>query len=251
MKGNIIIGFLLVFFLFVPIEHLFALKKSQKTFRKGWVNDVIHFFLNHLLIKIGLVICIIPIAILLKPFISPALQTAISKQPHWVQFFIALMVTEVFHYLGHRLMHEVPQLWRFHSIHHSIEEMDWLASARLHPVDQIITKTITIIPLYILGFSKATFGIFLSFSIVYALFIHANVKIPMWFLSYFIVTPQFHHWHHSSEQAAHNKNYAGIFPFIDMIFGSFYLPNQMPEKYGVSEPIPNNYLKQMIYPFQN
>lgn len=251
MSGNIVLGFLIVFFLFVPIERIFSLKKSQKIFRKGWFNDLFHFFFNNLLVKAGLVIVLIPLAIILKPWINPNFQASIAALPHYLQFIIALLVAEIFHYWAHRLMHEVPKLWHFHAVHHSIEEMDWLASARLHPVDQVISKAITIMPLYLMGFSKATFGAFLVFSLFYALFIHSNVKVSMGFLRYIIATPEFHHWHHAADKEAHDKNFAGFFPFLDMIFGTFHLPKgRLPEKYGVEEAIPHNYLKQMVYPFQ-
>jgi sterol desaturase/sphingolipid hydroxylase (fatty acid hydroxylase superfamily) len=65
-----------------------------------------------------------------------------------------------------------------------------------------------------------------------------------------ITSPQFHHWHHSNEPEAHNKNFAGELPVLDMLFGTFYLPeNRTPNVYGVSERVPARYLRQMAYPF--
>ena len=61
-------------------------------------------------------------------------------------------------YWGHRLSHTVPFLWRFHAVHHSIEEMDWLAAGRLHPLDQAFTQACAILPLFLLGYSRGVFA---------------------------------------------------------------------------------------------
>ena len=61
---------------------------------------------------------------------------------------LAVALVAVGNYWGHRLTHQVPFLWRFHSVHHSIEQMDWVASGRLHPLDQAFTQAFTIFPLF-------------------------------------------------------------------------------------------------------
>lgn len=251
MKGNLIIAFLVLFFVFVPMERLFALRKDQPIFRKSWFNDVIHFFFNHFLVKAGFAISAFTVAVLLKSAISPKFQAAVAAQPGWLQFIEALLLGEFAHYIAHRMMHEVPALWRLHSIHHSIEEMDWLASARLHPLDQIITKTITIIPLYVMGFTKETFGVYLVLTAFQALFVHANVRFKFGWLRWLIATPEFHHWHHAAEREAYDKNFAGQLPLMDWLFGTLHLPaGRMPAAYGIKDPVPAGYLKQLAYPFR-
>ena len=56
--------------------------------------------------------------------------------------------------LVHRAFHAVPALWRFHAIHHSSIDMDWLAGSRLHIVDVIVTRAIVVLPLFALGFDQ-------------------------------------------------------------------------------------------------
>jgi len=34
-------------------------------------------------------------------------------------------------------MHEILLLWRFHPIHQSAEQIDWLVNSRVHPVDMV------------------------------------------------------------------------------------------------------------------
>lgn len=84
-----------------------------------------------------------------------------------------------------------------------------------------------------------------------AVFDHANVHLPWGPLRYLIVTPDFHHWHHSSEKVAIDKNYAAHFAFIDYLFGTAVKTDrQFPEKYGaVGSRLPDGYLKQQVDPF--
>ena len=58
-----------------------------------------------------------------------------------MQIVAALSITTVGGYAGHRAAHEVPLLWRFHRVHHSIRELDWLAANHLHPLDQIFMRS--------------------------------------------------------------------------------------------------------------
>jgi sterol desaturase/sphingolipid hydroxylase (fatty acid hydroxylase superfamily) len=84
-----------------------------------------------------------------------------------------------------------------------------------------------------------------------AVFNHANVHIGWGPLKYLIVTPDFHHWHHSSDQSALDRNYAAHFAFLDYIFGTAVKTNvKFPEKYGVlGDYMPNGYIKQQAFPF--
>ena len=79
----------------------------------------------------------------------------VSSQPGIVQFLEILVLTDLCQYWIHRAFHRVPLLWRFHEIHHSAETMDWIAGARLHLVDVAVTRGLTYVPIYVLGFDQA------------------------------------------------------------------------------------------------
>jgi sterol desaturase/sphingolipid hydroxylase (fatty acid hydroxylase superfamily) len=129
--------------------------------------------------------------------------------------------------------------------------MDWLAAAHLHPIDQVWTRSCIVLPLFALGFSRATFGGFLAFTTFQAIFVHANVRLTFGPLRWVIATPEFHHWHHANDPAAYNSNFAGEFPWIDALFGTLYLPaGQMPAGYGVDDHQPPGYLAQLAWPFR-
>ncbi|RZK57920.1 MAG: sterol desaturase family protein, partial [Pedobacter sp.] len=142
-------------------------------------------------------------------------------------------------------------LWRFHSIHHSTQNMDWLAGSRTHFIDIFFTRAMTFIPLYVLGFSSTVFNVYIIFIAIHAVLIHANTRINFGPLKYIFTTPQYHHWHHCEDPKYYGHNFASIFPFIDMIFGTYYLPDkQWPAGTGVHEAsYPKGFIKQSIYPF--
>lgn len=85
----------------------------------------------------------------------------------------------------------------------------------------------------------------------YSLCLHANVKLDFGPLSYLLVSPRFHRWHHSDSEAATNKNYAVYFSFFDWIFGTCYLPKgELPYSYGLHQDgIGERFILQMSHPF--
>lgn len=245
-----VVAFLLLWLLFGILEWRFPLHREQKHFRHGWLTDVVHFFCNHILINAGTYAVAILLYVFLHRFVSPSLQLAIRSQPALLQFIEAFFIAQLAFYFVHRLAHKVPWLWRFHAIHHSSKELDWLASARLHPVEMIIVNTAIGMPLLLLGFTKETFGAYLLFGAILPIFNHSNTKFRFSFLNRIIATPEFHHWHHSNDPAARDRNFSG-FPVIDLLFRTYYVPDrEMPKTYGVDEYIPNNYLRQMLFPFR-
>ena len=82
-------------------------------------------------------------------------------------------------YWGHRLQHRVGWLWRFHSIHHGAEHLDWLAAHREHPVDTVYTLTLINLPAFLLGFPLETLAGLIAFRGVWAIYIHSNVRLPI------------------------------------------------------------------------
>lgn len=236
---------------FIPLERLFARLPEQKIFRPGWKTDVTHFFMSHVMVQVSVMLTMVPAAIFFRWLVNTDLQVVIGEQPIWLQSIEALVLADLFAYFSHRLFHSVPWLWRFHQIHHSSESMDWLASSRLHIVDILITRAIGFVPLYILGFAPEALLPYLVFASVQAIFIHSNLRFRFGPLRYLVVTPQFHHWHHTAEAHAIDKNFAVHLPVIDFLFGTAYLPkDRWPERYGIDESaIPSNYLGHCVYPF--
>ena len=232
--------------LFIPLERLFAIRKQQ-VFRPGWRTDVMHFFASNVLEQLALVLAIGTLLAFLDPLVSPALQEAVANQRPLVQFLEALLIVELIGYFTHRAFHSVPWLWRIHAVHHSSEQMDWLASLRVHPLDQTITRSLQFIPLYLLGFTKETSGGLALIVGLWAILNHANVRWRFGLLERIIATPHFHHWHHAGDA---RSNFAGLFPWVDSLFGTRHEVQRWPERYGSDTPIPDGWHRQVLFPFR-
>lgn len=245
------IALFILFVIFTPLERFFTLRQEQKVFREGWRTDVIHFLLNRFLIDVGSFVMIVALAVSWRWVINTEFQAAVASQPFWLQFLEAVLIVDILGYIYHRLAHRLPFLWQFHAVHHSSAQLDWLAAARVHPLDQILSRAFMFVPLYMFGFTRETFGAYLILSIFHAIFLHANVNLRFGFLRWIIATPEFHHWHHSNDPEARNKNFSGQLPILDLILGTIYLPkNKMPQTYGISEPMPKGYTAQLSFPFR-
>ncbi|WP_051442754.1 sterol desaturase family protein [Mesorhizobium sp. WSM3626] len=240
---------LICFAIFVPLERLLAVR-PQKILRNGFGNDVIYAVLNSAITKIFIVMVAAAAMGAAGLLVPRGLLLAISGQSIWLQVIEMIVIADLGVYAAHRTFHAIPALWRFHSIHHGIEELDWLASFRAHPVDQIITKSVSLAPIFFLGFSDEAIAIYFIIYTGHALLLHANVRINFGPLKWLIASPQFHHWHHADHRAAYDKNFASQIALFDVLFGTFHVPgSEMPEKYGVEEPVPTSYLGQLGYPF--
>jgi len=247
-----LLNLLLLALIFVPMERLFARLKDQKTLRPNWTTDLAHFFSSHLLIQVTAFLTLLPATVFFRWLVNPKVQEFVAAQPAVLQFMEIVLLADMTEYWVHRLFHKVPFLWRFHAIHHSAQHMDWLAGSRLHFVDIVLTRGLTFVPLFVLGFAAAPLYFYLVFVSFHAVFIHANVGFDFGRLEKWVVTPRFHHWHHAAAREAIDKNFAVHLPFIDRWFGSHYLPPAAwPAQYGIEgNPVPESYAKQWTAPFR-
>ena len=250
VRSGIVFGLVALAIIFIPLERLFALH-PRRVLRRGWRTDLVHYLVNGAALKVGLVVAVVVVGSVLRTFVPAPLRLGIAASPGWVQIVAGFAITTVGGYAGHRAAHEVPLLWRFHRVHHSVREMDWLAANHLHPLDETFSRSAAVLPLYALGFGRVSLGAFVILITVQAIFIHANVRISWGPLRWVIATPQFHHWHHAREPEAYNTNYAGEFPILDALFGTLYLPaDRWPAQYGVDESEPAGYLRQLAWPLR-
>jgi sterol desaturase/sphingolipid hydroxylase (fatty acid hydroxylase superfamily) len=137
-------------------------------------------------------------------------------------------------------------------VHHSVKTMDWLAGSRQHILKLICTRVGVLGALYVLGFEKSVMDWYIVIVGFQAVFNHANVHLPWGPLKYLIVTPDFHHWHHASDDAAIDKNYAAHFSFLDYLFGTAVKGQTgFPQAYGVKgDYMPEGFVRQQLSPFQ-
>ncbi len=248
----LLLDLLLMAVIFIPIEMVFPKRDEQPRFHEEWRTDLIYFVISHLFIQFFGVITQKPATLFFGWMKLDGLRHWVQQLPFLLELTLAFFLTDLFQYWAHRFFHSHPYLWRFHSIHHSTQAMDWLAGSRTHFVDIFVTRSMSFIPLYVFNFSEITFNTYIFIIAIHAVFIHANTRINFGFLKYIFTTPQYHHWHHCNDPKYYGKNFAVFFPFIDRMFGTYYLPDNLwPTGTGLEETYyPKGYAKQLVYPFQ-
>jgi sterol desaturase/sphingolipid hydroxylase (fatty acid hydroxylase superfamily) len=246
----------LILAVFVPLERAFGARR-QAVLRGMFATDLGYYFLGNLLPKLLLIVPISVIAWAAHRAVPSGYYWELSRVPVWARLAGALLVGEAGYYWAHRLMHEVPFLWRFHAVHHSAEEMDFLVNVRTHPVDGFFGRFCALAPLYVLGLAQPMGNhldtVPLLFAIIASLwgfFVHANVRWRFGWIERVIATPAFHHWHHTNDGVAvRGKNYASMLPLMDLCFGSYHVPKHLPASYGIDEPMPGDLAGQLLHPW--
>ncbi|TAA48403.1 sterol desaturase family protein [Corallincola spongiicola] len=246
----LILAFLGSTIVFTTLEKLFPKYKEQVILREEWGLDFFYFCFNHLLISVILLVA----NFFVSHFnwaVSTDLQSFIQSIPLWGQVVLIIICADFVLYWEHRIFHELPKLWRIHAVHHSVECMDWLAGSRGHVVQVFIERSLVMIPLYLLAPSKEALDLYVTFAALQAIIIHSNLGIPFGPIKYLLVTPQYHHWHHSSEKPALDTNYSAHTPLFDRLFGTYHMPTQhWPAHYGTTSRLPRTFIGQLLYPFK-
>jgi sterol desaturase/sphingolipid hydroxylase (fatty acid hydroxylase superfamily) len=241
--------------IFVPLERLFAVH-PKKILRRGIVTDLAYYFLSSLIPAIFLSVPIAGLAWLARQAVPNAFLAAAASLPFWGRTLVGLVASEIGYYWGHRWSHEIPFLWRFHAIHHSAEDVDFLVNTRAHPLDMVFGRFCALVPLFVLGLASPSTpsgsAVPVAVTIIgtiWGFFIHANLKWRFGPLEWLISTPAFHHWHHTRTGPI-NRNYASTLPWLDRIFGTHHLPREeWPEAYGIKAKLPDSLSDQLFYPF--
>jgi len=149
--------------------------------------------------------------------VGPLLRAVpVTPSPTPLKLVLAFIGAEVMAYASHRAMHEVPWLWRFHAVHHGPRELDWLKAWRQHPIDVAIHALCVGLPGVLLGAPLSGLAGFLLVRRLWTALLHANTRMTLGPLENVIVSPDFHHLHH----ARGGVNYAGLFPWLDRLFGT-------------------------------
>ena len=246
-----VLNLILLGTIFIPLERLFR-KREQYIFRDEWREDLFYFLIGSLFVQTLTFLSMTPAFVLLDATEwAGGIRESIAAQPHWLQFLEIMFLTDLVQDWFHRAFHEIPWLWRFHAIHHSARTMDWIAGSRMHFVEILLLRSVTTLPMYVMGFAEGPLYAYIFFVYLMSVFVHANIRFHFGFLQHIIATPRYHHWHHGIEREAININYAVHFPVLDRVFGTYHMPgDQWPTGYGVaSDNIPQGYWKQFLYPF--
>ena len=222
--------------IFIVIEKLFPLYREQLVFRPEWQTDLKYFAINHFLVGLILLTVNFMIHNAFGWMVSHDFQLAIQSIWFVPQLLLCILVADLSQYWTHRAYHEIP----------------WLAGSRQHVFEIIATRVLVLAPLFVLGFREGVINAYIIIVGFQAVLNHANVDVPWGPLKYLIVTPDFHHWHHSSDTEAIDRNYAAHYAFLDYLFGTAVKSEKrLPEKYGVvGDYMPDGWAAQQAFPFR-
>ena len=144
--------------------------------------------------------------------------------PHWIAVAVSIVLLDFSKYLQHFFLHHVPLLWRFHKIHHSDQDYDFTTGLRFHPGESIFTVLFLFGSIAILGPPVIAVFIHEAISVVHALVVHGNVRVPTSLdrlIRFVVITPDVHRIHHSTVVSELNSNFGALVPWWDRLLGTY------------------------------
>lgn len=246
--GTAALNFALLFVLFVPLERLFPARR-QRLWRKDSTLDAL-FFLGQYLLFGALAVALL--AEVQRGFENLGIAFRNTGRSAFAEIAIAALAVvtgDIVVYWFHRACHKFDFLWRFHAVHHSSEELDWLAAHREHPLDGMSTQLFQNLPALALGVRFELLAGLVVFRNAWAIFIHSNVSLPLGPLRFVLGAPELHRFHHARvRQTRHN--FANLAPWLDVVFGTYYRPEPGRSfELGLPEASARGYLSLLVAPF--
>jgi len=240
---------------FMLLERRFPYNRGQPAFRTGfWIDIVLYCVVQSYVlgIVIGRMIQF------LDAHSTLASLGALAGWPVIAQIAFFLVTHDLYIYWFHRLQHRVPWLWRLHEAHHSVQQVDWLSGVRSHALEILINQSVEFAPIVLLGAAPPVAVIKGAISAIWGMFIHANLDVRLGPLQYVVNGPEMHRWHHATDRAAYDKNFATKFAWWDWLFGTAFFPDRGCRKargYGLAyvqypERFPLDYFVHQAYAFR-
>ncbi len=147
----------------------------------------------------------------------------LARQPLFIQIAEVLLLGDFIGYWFHRALHR-DCFWRMHSGRHSADETAWLLAQELPPVQAIVGRVVSVMPLLMFGFVLPAVLSAVSLVIFALMFVRSDLQAPGGLLRWVFVSPTYHRWHHTSDSEGIDRNFAAIFPLWDLVFGTCSFP---------------------------
>lgn len=210
---------------------------SEQPYKKLKHNLVNLFFLLITMI-INLLFSVVIVKIL-YPFIESNQigLLYLVELPTWAELLIALLFFDFSaQFFIHLLLHKIKPIWRFHMIHHSDTMVVATTGTRHHPLDYFTREFFSLLVILITGAPFSYYMVYRIITIPCTYFTHANINLPLWLdkaLSYLIVTPNVHRFHHHYQLPYTDSNYGNILSIWDRLFGTFRYDDPTTVKFGI------------------
>jgi 3-mercaptopyruvate sulfurtransferase SseA/sterol desaturase/sphingolipid hydroxylase (fatty acid hydroxylase superfamily) len=226
-----LLGVSLLFFL---LELAGPWRKEQAKFRKDFWLDFFYMFFNFFLFSLIIYQASADVVVrffndILGEFgIENMLAYEVQFWPIWAHLVVGFFVRDYVQWWIHRLLHRVPFLWKFHKVHHSVEQMGFAAHLRYHWMENVVYRTLEYIPLALIGIGLGDFFIIHIFTLAVGHWNHSNINVNIGPLKYIFNNPAMHIWHHSyelPEERKYGANFGLTLSIWDYIYGTNHIPH--------------------------
>ncbi len=245
------------------LELIFPWRRKQRAFRKDFWLDTFYMFFNFFIFNLIVFIALSNTTAELFGELMRAVGLPqygvmdLSFLPEGWELLVFFLISDLTQWGVHNLLHRVPFLWRFHKLHHSVEEMGFAAHLRFHWGETVVYNT----------FKYIVLAWFFNFNLEYAFYLHAfallvghlnHANIPLSYgpLKYILNNPKMHIWHHAKhlpESHPKGMNFGISLSLWDYIFRTNYIPydgRDIPLGFEGSEKYPENFFEQQVKPFR-
>ncbi len=216
------------------LEVTFPWRKHQPLIRKDFWLDAFYMFFNFYIFKIIIFMAFSEWTYLLMSDIfgqgwdNKLILIDMQKYPQWVQLLVFFVATDFIQWFTHIMLHRVPFLWRFHKVHHSVEQMGFAAHLRYHWMENVCYTPMKYIAMMLIGnFYPQQAFIAFYFAIAIGHLNHANIHLTYGPLKYLFNNPVMHLWHHVysiPNGYKYGLNYGISLSLWDYLFGTADIP---------------------------
>jgi sterol desaturase/sphingolipid hydroxylase (fatty acid hydroxylase superfamily) len=185
--------------------------------------------INDLTASLAYAYLIFPLAAKLS-MITPGhhpFPASIAELPLPLRVILYFVLADFGHYWVHRLIH-TPYLWRVHKWHHSPTYMYWLGGVRATLPQQFLVNIPYVIAYPFLDISPWWMATALGMiSTIQNDWMHMNVIWRSNWLEWILVTPRYHHIHHSIDPQHYVANMSNLLTIWDRLFGTYINPDRV------------------------
>ena len=173
--------------------------------------------------------------------------------PIWLQAVLMILVVDFVRYWIHRWEHQNDTLWRLHSVHHSVEQLYWLNTARFHPLEKALQMLADSLPFLLMAVNERVLALYYVAYAMNGFFQHCNIQLRYGPLNYIVGSAETHRWHHSRVPKESNANYGSTVVVWDVLFGTWYLPrDRETAELGLQDPsYPKSFFRLLRAPFKS
>ena len=121
-------------------------------------------------------------------------------------------------------------------VHHSDTHLDVTSGTRHHPGDYLFRELFSLLAVVLGGLPFAFYLVYRIITVLFTYWTHANFDLPRGVdkaLSYLIVTPRMHKFHHHYQRPWTDANFGNILSIWDRMFGTFVSGDSRDIQYGL------------------